>query len=152
LGCGWGCVIKTALRKAAAVIATAPNITLTSIPTELCKPATRRILRAKQPWLRAAIFRWNRCAAKWPSSIFFASWCTTCEFGNIPTACTIRQQFPEVAIVGVAYRDTDDRIASYLARLGNPDSTVVIDSHGQGGFALGSERARNLRHQPQWGH
>ncbi len=117
-----------------AVIATAPNITLSILTSsEASNPPSS----SQTTLVKGGDFSLESLRGQVAIVNFFASWCTTCELEH-PNLLTIRQQFPEVAIVGVAYRDTDDRIASYLARLGNPYSTVVIDSHGQGGIALGA--------------
>ncbi len=117
-----------------AVIATAPNITLPVLANRDGIP--------QKPVENTAVkisgdFSLESVRGQVAIVNFFASWCATCELEH-PNLLTIHKELPDVVIIGVAYRDTGDRIASYLARLGNPYSTVVLDSHGQGGIALGA--------------
>ncbi len=59
---------------------------------------------------------------------FFASWCAPCkaEHGLLQQTA---KDYPDLQIIGVAYRDSAENIANYLATLGNPYSAVAI-----GGF------------------
>jgi cytochrome c biogenesis protein CcmG/thiol:disulfide interchange protein DsbE len=64
----------------------------------------------------------------------FASWCTPCEVEH-PELMRLRQS--GVRVVGLAYKDDPAKTAAFLARLGDPFATVLVDRDGRAGIELG---------------
>ena len=60
---------------------------------------------------------------------FWATWCTPC-LAEHPYLLEMADN--GLNIVGVAYRDNPQRIKMYLARAGDPFSTVYLDPNGEG--------------------
>ena len=76
-----------------------------------------------------------RGAAKGPSFInVFASWCAPCVQEN-PALLALKAQ--GARIVGVAYKDELPASRAFLAKLGDPFSTVLVDRDGRAGIELG---------------
>ena len=76
-----------------------------------------------------------RGAAKGPSFInVFASWCAPCVQEN-PALLALKAQ--GARIVGVAYKDELPASRAFLAKLGDPFSTVLVDRDGRAGIEFG---------------
>lgn len=65
---------------------------------------------------------------------FFASWCAPCEIEH-PVLMGARGR--GVRIVGVAYKDAPPNSEAFLARLGNPFTTALVDRDGRAGVEFG---------------
>ena len=65
---------------------------------------------------------------------FFASWCAPCAEEQ-PQLMALRAQ--GVRIIGVAYKDDPAAARSFLTRLGNPFSQVLVDRNGDAGVEFG---------------
>ncbi len=65
----------------------------------------------------------------------FASWCAPCEAEH-PQLMTLSERFPG-RVYGVLYKDTPDKGAEFLERMGNPFARVAVDPDGQGGLDFG---------------
>ncbi|MBU6234515.1 MAG: redoxin family protein [Alphaproteobacteria bacterium] len=65
---------------------------------------------------------------------FFASWCTPCAIEH-PFLMKMKAQ--GVQIIGIAYKDTPEKITEYLARGGNPYTKIVYDDKGDEGITFG---------------
>jgi cytochrome c biogenesis protein CcmG/thiol:disulfide interchange protein DsbE len=66
---------------------------------------------------------------------FYASWCAPCV-DEAPALMALKAE--GVRIVGVAYKDTPDKTAAFLARMGDPYETVLIDPDGRAGLEFGT--------------
>lgn len=76
-----------------------------------------------------------RDAAKGPVLInIFASWCAPCEIEQ-PVLVAMKTQ--GIPLVGVAYKDAPDNTKAFLARLGDPYRTRLVDRDGRAGIELG---------------
>lgn len=64
----------------------------------------------------------------------FASWCAPCAEEN-PALLALNAQ--GVRMVGVAYKDDPAASRAFLARLGDPFSTVLVDRDGRAGVEFG---------------
>ena len=64
----------------------------------------------------------------------FASWCTPCEVEH-PELMRLRGS--GVRVVGLAYKDDPAKTSAFLARLGDPFATVLVDRDGRAGIELG---------------
>lgn len=64
----------------------------------------------------------------------FASWCTPCRVEH-PQLMALRRQ--GVEIVGIAYKDSPEASAAFLAELGNPFADVGQDPTGRFGLEIG---------------
>lgn len=64
----------------------------------------------------------------------FASWCPPCEAEHPEL---VRLAGSGVRVVGLAYKDDPAKTAAFLARLGDPYATVLVDRDGRAGLDLG---------------
>ena len=65
---------------------------------------------------------------------FFASWCAPCEVEH-PQLMALKAQ--GVAIIGVAYKDAPPNTQAFIARLGDPFTTRLVDRDGSAGLEFG---------------
>lgn len=65
----------------------------------------------------------------------FASWCAPCELEH-EHLMTLGERHPG-QLFGVLYKDTPERGAAFLARLGNPFTEIALDPEGRGGLDFG---------------
>jgi cytochrome c biogenesis protein CcmG/thiol:disulfide interchange protein DsbE len=65
---------------------------------------------------------------------FFASWCVPCV-EEAPALMALKAE--GVRIIGVAYKDDPGASRNFLARTGNPFSTVLVDRSGRVGIDFG---------------
>jgi cytochrome c biogenesis protein CcmG/thiol:disulfide interchange protein DsbE len=76
-----------------------------------------------------------RSALKGPTLVnFFASWCVPCA-EEAPTLAALKAQ--GVRIVGVAWKDDPAKTRAFLARNGDPYSTIFVDGDGRAGIDFG---------------
>lgn len=76
-----------------------------------------------------------RAAVEGPTVVnVFASWCAPCEVEHPEL---MRLSSSGVRVVGLAYKDDPAKTAEFLARLGNPFATVLVDRDGRAGIELG---------------
>lgn len=74
-------------------------------------------------------------AAKGPVLVnVFASWCAPCEI-EAPVLVELKRQ--GVRIVGIAYKDAPPNTEAFLARLGDPYESRLVDRDGRAGIELG---------------
>lgn len=71
---------------------------------------------------------------RWSLLNIWATWCPTCYVEH-PYLLQLARQ--GVAIVGVNYKDNDEKARTYLAELGNPYTEVIVDKRGTLGMDLG---------------
>ena len=64
----------------------------------------------------------------------FASWCSPCVAEN---SSLMALKASGVRIVGVAYKDKPGQVRAFLARLGDPFDTVLLDADGAAGVEFG---------------
>lgn len=64
----------------------------------------------------------------------FASWCAPCAAEN-PHLLEMKNK--GATIVGIAYKDMPEKIATYLKAAGNPYARVIYDEAGDAGITLG---------------
>lgn len=64
----------------------------------------------------------------------FASWCGPCEIEH-PQLMRLRRR--GVVITGIAYKDDPAKTRAFLARLGDPFTTIVTDPNGRAGVEFG---------------
>jgi cytochrome c biogenesis protein CcmG/thiol:disulfide interchange protein DsbE len=96
------------------------------------KPAPALSLPALKGGAPVAI----RDAARGPALVnFYASWCAPC-IEEAPALMALKAE--GVKIVGVAYKDSPDKSAAFLARLGDPYATVLVDADGRAGVEFGA--------------
>ena len=67
---------------------------------------------------------------------FFASWCTPCKAEH-HLFFEIKQEIPELFILGFSHKDDLDDSKKYLGEEGNPYSFVGIDNDGKIAFDFG---------------
>ncbi len=65
---------------------------------------------------------------------FFASWCVPCAQDS-PALMALRTEGARV--IGVAYKDDPTKSRAFLARLGDPFTTVLVDRQGRTGLDFG---------------
>jgi cytochrome c biogenesis protein CcmG/thiol:disulfide interchange protein DsbE len=65
---------------------------------------------------------------------FFASWCGPC-WEDTPALLSLQAE--GVKIIGVAYKDDPTNTKAFLAKLGDPFTTVLVDRNGQVGIDYG---------------
>jgi cytochrome c biogenesis protein CcmG/thiol:disulfide interchange protein DsbE len=65
----------------------------------------------------------------------FASWCAPCEAEH-PRLMEISDEF-QGRVYGVLYKDSSEKGAAFLKRMGNPFTGVAVDPDGQGGLDFG---------------
>ena len=66
----------------------------------------------------------------------FASWCITCQIEH-KYLMEIAKVNPDLAIIGLAYKDKPAETEKWLKRYGNPYTAVVIDRDGSTGIDWG---------------
>jgi cytochrome c biogenesis protein CcmG, thiol:disulfide interchange protein DsbE len=69
---------------------------------------------------------------------FFASWCIPCA-QDAPALLAMKAQ--GVRVIGVAYKDDPAATRAFLARYGDPFSTVLVDRDGRAGVDFGVDGA-----------
>lgn len=65
----------------------------------------------------------------------WATWCPTCYVEH-PYLLELAQQ-NRIRLIGLNYKDEREKALQYLARLGNPYETVLVDADGMLGIDLG---------------
>ena len=65
---------------------------------------------------------------------FFASWCPPCE---VEHPVLMELEAAGVPIIGVAYKDAPPNTEAFLARLGDPFTTHLVDRDGRAGVEFG---------------
>jgi cytochrome c biogenesis protein CcmG, thiol:disulfide interchange protein DsbE len=65
---------------------------------------------------------------------FYASWCGPCA-QEAPALMALKAE--GVRIIGVAYKDDPTAAADFLARLGDPYATTLVDRDGRAGIEFG---------------
>jgi len=65
---------------------------------------------------------------------FYASWCAPCVT-EAPALMALKAE--GAPIVGIAYKDTPENTAAFLARLGDPYQQVLLDADGRVGIGFG---------------
>lgn len=65
----------------------------------------------------------------------WASWCVACREEHPTLMAFARQQ--RIPLVGLAYKDTRDDAAAWLARVGNPYRATPLDADGRTGIDYG---------------
>lgn len=79
--------------------------------------------------------RLRAAAAEAPMVLnFFASWCAPCEIEH-PVLMGLKGS--GVRVVGIAYKDAPPNTQAFLARLGNPFATALVDRDGRAGVEFG---------------
>ena len=71
---------------------------------------------------------------RWSLLNVWATWCPTCY---VEHPYFIQLARAGVAIVGLNYKDDDDKARNYLAELGNPYTEVLVDKRGTLALDLG---------------
>ncbi|MFO1228244.1 DsbE family thiol:disulfide interchange protein [Roseateles sp.] len=66
----------------------------------------------------------------------FASWCGPCREEH-PLVTQLAKRHPQVAFVGLNYKDEPTAATRWLRELGNPYSAVVVDADGRVGIDYG---------------
>ncbi|MEO3693172.1 DsbE family thiol:disulfide interchange protein [Roseateles paludis] len=66
----------------------------------------------------------------------FASWCAPCREEH-PLVTRLAQQHPQVAFVGLNYKDEPAAAQRWLRELGDPYTAVVVDADGRVGIDYG---------------
>jgi len=69
---------------------------------------------------------------------FFASWCGPC-WQDTPALLSLQAE--GVKIIGVAYKDDPTNTKAFLARLGDPFATVLVDRSGRVAIDYGVDAA-----------
>jgi cytochrome c biogenesis protein CcmG/thiol:disulfide interchange protein DsbE len=64
----------------------------------------------------------------------FASWCVTCA-GEQPTLLQMKKD--GIAVVGIAYKDSSEKISAWLEKHGNPFSAIGLDEKGRAAIDWG---------------
>ena len=65
----------------------------------------------------------------------FASWCAPCEAEH-PMLMNLGAAHPG-QLIGILYKDKTENGEDFLARLGNPFTTIALDPEGKGGLDFG---------------
>jgi cytochrome c biogenesis protein CcmG/thiol:disulfide interchange protein DsbE len=65
----------------------------------------------------------------------FGSWCQACIFEH-PHLLYLAQK-TDIPIIGIAWRDTPQKITHYLKQYGNPYRTIALDAKGEAIINLG---------------
>ncbi len=66
----------------------------------------------------------------------FASWCGPCREEH-PLVTQLAKRHPQVAFVGLNYKDEPTAATRWLRELGNPYTAVVVDADGRVGIDYG---------------
>ena len=67
---------------------------------------------------------------------FFASWCAPCK-DELPLLFTLKDNYPNMMIVGIAYKDKKSDALKFLKKEGNPYNFVGLDNNGDIGLEFG---------------
>ena len=67
---------------------------------------------------------------------FFASWCAPCK-DELPLFFTLKNNYPNMMIVGIDYKDNKSDALKFLEKEGNPYNFVGLDSNGNIGLEFG---------------
>ena len=63
---------------------------------------------------------------------FFASWCPPCRVEH-PQIIHLKKQH-DLQVIGIAFKDTNDSVDTYLEELGDPYDVVIVDDNGDLGY------------------
>ena len=67
---------------------------------------------------------------------FFASWCAPCK-DELPLIFTLKNNYPNMMIVGIDYKDKKSDALKFLEKEGNPYNFVGLDNNGNIGLEFG---------------
>ena len=67
---------------------------------------------------------------------FFASWCAPCK-DELPLFFTLKNNYPNMMIVGIDYKDKKSDALKFLEKEGNPYNFVGSDNNGNIGLEFG---------------
>ena len=67
---------------------------------------------------------------------FFASWCAPCK-DELPLFFTLKNNYPNMMIVGIAFKDKKADALKFLEKEGNPYNFVGLDNNGNIGLEFG---------------
>jgi len=67
---------------------------------------------------------------------FFASWCAPCK-DELPILFTLKNNYPNLIIVGIAYKDKKNDTLKFLAEEGDPYNFIGLDNNGNIGLEFG---------------
>ena len=67
---------------------------------------------------------------------FFASWCAPCKVEH-PLFFILSEDFPNLFLLGINYKDKKEDAISYLKKDGNPYNFVGLDKEGRLGLEFG---------------
>lgn len=66
----------------------------------------------------------------------FATWCVSCATEQ-PVLIDLHQQYPDLNIIGLSYKDNPAKIATWLKKYNNPYNIIINDPDGNIGIDLG---------------
>lgn len=88
-------------------------------------------LGGKQTWRQVAPLKGHVTLVN-----VFASWCVPCG-EEVPELIALKQQFPSLQLVGIAWNDKPQDAQNWLIKHHNPFHLVFNDPAGEGSMALG---------------